>query len=128
MKYEFWQGESINHEITDILVGMEGTPLENRIVTISRLDQSCRISDLETGEEVKKIYFERSSPATMAVDKAQTMIAIGNFKKVTFFDTTNFAKVKEVALNDLVRSLAFNKRNDFMIAVTSNGEVHSFKF
>lgn len=123
MKYEFAHGS----EVGGIVIGREGTPLENRIVSIGSYDKSCRISNLETGDEVKKIDLERVC-RSIAVDNAQTMIVVGNGKKVIFIDTTSFTKVKEVALNDTVYSLAFNKRNDYMLAVTSHGEVHSFKF
>ena len=61
-------------------------------------------------------------------DKAQTMIAVGTEKSVAFIETTNFTKVKEISVNSEVCSLAFNERNDCLLAVTYNGEVHSFKF
>ena len=121
LKYEISQGNSIY----DFVIGHDGTPLNNRIVSIS-FDKTCRISNLENGAVVKTINFE-SYCWTIAVDKAQTMIAIGTNNNVTFIETTSFTKVKEVPMNT-VYSLAFNKRNDGMLAVTKYGEIHSFKF
>ena len=122
LKYEFMHSD----EVKDIVIGREGTPLENRLLSISS-DKSCRVSNLETGVELRKINF--GSPCwSIAVDKTQTLIAIGSGKKVTFIETTNFTKVKEVSLNNYVNSLAFNRQNDCMLAVTESGEIHSFKF
>ena len=121
LKYEIGHGGCVN----DIAVGFEGTPLANRLISISN-DKSCRVSNLETGAEVKRIYL-CSECWSIAVDKTQTVIAVGTKKGVTFIETTNFTKVKEVSLTN-VCSLAFNNRNDRMLAVTENGEVHSFKF
>ena len=119
--YEFSHGDCVY----DIVLGREGTPLANKMLSVSA-DSSCRISNLKTGAEVKKIKF--SNPCwSIAVDKAQTVIAVGTTSYVTFIETTNFTKVKEVSLN-YVYSLAFNKRNDCLLAVLKNGEIHSFKF
>ena len=104
------------------MIGREGTPLSNKTVSISA-DRTCRISNLETGAELKKVNFE-SKCWSVAVDKAQIVIAIGTEKNVTFIETTNFTKVKEISMNE-VDALAFNKRNDCLLAVTKNGEVHS---
>ena len=122
MKYEFTHGNSVY----DIVIGREETPLEKRLLSIS-YERCCRVSNLETGAEVKRINFDRPC-YSIAVDKTQTLIAIGSENKVTFIETTNFTKVKEVSLNDFVYSLAFNRQNDGMLAVTRNGEIHSFKF
>ena len=122
LKYDF------NHDnaVYDIVIGREGTPLAGRLLTIS-WDKSCRVSNLETGAEVRRINFD--DPCySITVDEAQTLIAVGTAKKVTFIETTNFSKIKEVSMNDWVCSLAFNKRNDCMLAVTKSGEVYSFKF
>ena len=108
----------------DIVIGREGTPLANKMVSIG--ERSCLISNQETGAKVKKINFH-SDCYSIAVDKAQTMIAVGTEMNVTFIETTNFTKVNEVSLND-VFSLAFNKRDDCMLALLGNGEVYSFKF
>ena len=121
LKYEINQRSAVY----DIVIGRKGTPLENRLVSIGY--QCCRISSLETGAEVKRIELD-SYCWSIAVDKAQTVIAIGTDKKVVFIKTTNFTNVKEVSLEKRVFSLAFNKRNDCMFALTNNGEVHSFKF
>ena len=122
LKYEFKH----DYEIYDMVIGREGTPLHNQILSIS-YDMSCRVSNLETGAEIKKIEFD-SDCRSIAVDKSQTMIAIGTYANVTFIETTNFTVVKEVSLNDPVHSLAFNRQNDCMLAITKKGEVHSFKF
>ena len=122
LKYEFTHSSQID----DMVIGRKGTPLHNQILSISN-DRSCRVSNLETGAEMKKIDFD-SSCRSIAVDKSQTMIAIGTDANVTFIETTNFTKVKEVSLNDPVYSLAFNRQNDCMLAITKKGEVHSFKF
>ena len=121
LKYEIKHGNSVY----DIVIGREGTPLANKLLSISH-DRLCRISNLETGDEVKTIKLDTYC-CSIAVDKAQAIIAVGTSRKVTFFETTNFTKVKEFSLND-VHSLAFNKRNHCMLAVLYNGEVHSFKF
>ena len=128
VKYEFEHCGWVH----DIVIGREGTPLANRIVSTSY--ESCRISNLETGAEMKKIDLRVSvgygSPSglSIAVDRAQTIIAVGSGATLTFIECSNFTKVKEVSLSDPVKSLAFNKRNDCMLAVTSKGEVHSLKF
>ena len=121
LRYEFTHGNNV-YEMT---VGREETPLYNRVVSVSS-DKFCRILDLETGAELRKINFD-SQCWSLAVDKSQTVIAVGTDKKLTFIETANLTKVKEIALND-VYALAFNKRNDCLLAVTKNGEVHSFKF
>ena len=120
LKYEFQCGT-----VYDIVIGREGTPLANRMISVGAYS-SCRISNLETGAEVKTINFD-SKCRSIAVDKTQTLIAVGTENNVTFIETTNFTKVREVALNR-VYSLAFNKRNDCMLAVLNNGGIHSFKF
>ena len=126
LKYEFTH----NVFVFDFVIGRNGSPLNNKIVSISYDNScriSCRISNLETGDEVKTINVDTSC-WSVSVDKAQTLIAIGAESKVIFIETTNFTKVKEVSLNNAVLSLAFNNRNDYMLAVTKNGEVHSIKF
>ena len=50
LKYEFKHG----HYVYDMVIGRDGTPLANRIVSIS-LDNTCRISNLQTGVEIKKV-------------------------------------------------------------------------
>ena len=122
LKYE------INHvgQPSDIIVGRDGTPLENRIVSIGMQDEVCRISNLETGVQIKSINLG-SECWSIAVDKAQTVVAVGTDENVTFIETTNFTKVKEVPLESSVQSLAFNKRNDCMLALTVC-EIHSIKF
>ena len=122
LMYEVMHG----NDVYDIVIGREGTPLENKLVSIS-WDKSCRILNLETGAEVKTVNFDCSC-WSIAVDKAQTLIAVGTSNKVTFIETTNFTKVKEVSMDGYVYSLAFNKRNDCMLAVLKNGEIHSLKF
>ena len=84
------------------MIGREGTSLENRTVTIS-MDRSCRISNLNTGEQLKNINFDYPC-SSIAVDKAQTVIAVGTDTKVTFIESTNFAKVKEITFNSAVYS------------------------
>ena len=120
-KYEISHGDTVN----DVVIGREETPLYNRIVSVSD-DHTCRISNLETGAEVKILKFD-SYCSTMAVDKAQTMIAVGTDNYVAFIETTNLTIVKKVPM-EYVYSLAFNKRNNCMLAVTRGGEIHSFKF
>ena len=121
LKYEFAHGSYVY----DIVIGREGTPFENRLVSISA-EKCCRVSNLETGAKLKRINLD--SPCwAVATDRAQTVIAIGTNANVTFIETTNFTKVKEILLKS-VYSLAFSKRNDYLLAVTGNGEVHSLKF
>ena len=112
--------------VYDIVIGREGTPLSNRILSIS-WDRCCRISNLETGAEVKRIEFDNFC-WSIVVDKGQTLIAIGNGEEVTFIETSDFTIVKEVTLDGNVFALAFNQRNDCLLAVTEEGKVHSFKF
>ena len=121
LKYEF----SHNGSVYDLVLGRHGTPLWNRAVSVS-WDKTCKISNSETGAELKKINFD-SKCWSIAVDKAQTVIAIGSDENVTFIETTSFTKVNEIPLKN-VYALAFNKRNDCLLAVTEYGEVHSFKF
>ena len=123
IKYEFDHG--CGYSVKDIVIGREGTPLANRFVLFGQLGV-CRISNLETGEEVKS--FILLSCRCIAVDEAQTVIAIGNDINVTFIETTNFTKVKKISFERSVNSLAFNKRNDCLLAVTCDGDVHSLKF
>ena len=111
----------------DIVIGREGTPLANKIVSIG--GESCLISKLKNGARVKTIKFDESY-FSVAVNKAQTLIALGTSNNVTFIETTNFIKVKKVSMIDVhsegvIRSIAFNNRNDCMLAV-KNDEVHSF--
>ena len=119
LKYEFNHGNNVE----DIVIGRRGTPLAGRLLSINY--EGCRISSSETGAEIKTIKY---SCYSIAVDKAQTVIAVGTGYKVAFIETTNFTQIKEVFVNDYVYSLAFNKRNDRMVAVTKNGEIHSLKF
>ena len=122
LKYEFEHNDSV----VDIVIGREGTPLANKIISIS-FDGTCRISNLETGAEVTTITFE-SCCYSIAVNEAQTMIVVGADNNVTFIETTNFTKVKAISFESWIGSLGFNKRNDCMLAVLGNGEVHSCKF
>ena len=122
VKHEVTHGGSVD----DFVIGREATPLAGRLVSISR-EMGCLISNLETGAEITKINFD-SECRSVAVDESQTIIAVGNGTKVTFIETTSFSKVKEISLNSNVYSLAFNKRNDCLLAITSKGEVHSLKF
>ena len=122
LKYEV----AHDNNVCDIVIGREGTPLSNRILSIS-WDRCCRISNLQTGAEVKEIKFNYGC-WSIAADKGQTMIVIGNDEKVTFIETSDFTIVKEVTLDSNVFALAFNQRNDCLLAVTSEGKVHSFKF
>ena len=69
------------------------------------------------------------------MDKAQTNIVVGHrtldsgeSSKITFIDAASFEKVKEVNFEHKVVDLAFNRRNDALLAVTNNGEVHILKF
>ena len=119
-QFEFTHKNGVN----DIVVGREGTPLAERIVSISW--DTCRISNSVTGAEVKIINFDNGCNS-IAVDNTQTVIAIGTAENVTFIETTNFTKVKEVSMDSSIKSLAFNKGNDCILAVTSKGEVYSFK-
>ena len=121
-KYELEHGGCV----FDIVIGREGTPLANRLVSISQ-DRSCRVSNLETGAEVKVVTCDFPCWC-IAVDKTGSVIAIGNGSNVTFIETENFNKVEEVVLCTTVNSLLFNKSNDCMLAVTQNGYMHSFKF
>ena len=133
LKYE------INHsdEVYDIVIGQDGTQLENRIVSfdINHFGgEFClKISNLETGVEVKRINLGSAS-LTIAVDQAQTVIVLGTKNKMTFIETTNFTIVKEVPFESvyfvLDHSLAtcFNKRNDGMLTLTGVGGVYSIKF
>ena len=120
MKYEF----AHQHYVCDIVIGRAGTPLENRIVSVGA-DKTCRISNLETGAELKKLCFDGWC-RSISVDKAQTVIAIGTGENVTLFESTSFTKIKELCLKP-VNSVAFNQRNDCLLAVTY-GEVHCIKF
>ena len=122
LKYELKNSSWVN----DIVIGQEGTPLENRLVSLGGYC-GCRLSNLETGTVMKTIKLE-SNCHSIAVDKTGTIIAVGNGENVTFIETTNFTMVKTVSLNHWVNSLAFNIRNDCMLAVTEGGTVHSFKF
>ena len=124
--YEITFGGSV----VDLIIGREGTPLANQIVSLSR-DGILRVSAVETGDEVKTIKFDNEC-FSIAIDKSQTVIAVGTGNRlnhcVTFIDSANYTKVKEVYFNDRINSLAFNERNDCMIAVTYSGEVHSLEF
>ena len=122
LKYEF----AHNSDVYDIVIGRKGTPLSNRILSISWYG-CCQISNLETGAKGKEIKFDELC-YSIAADKGQTLIAVGNGKKVTFIETSDFTIVKEVTLDGSVYALAFNRRNDCLLAVTGEGKVHSFKF
>ena len=121
LTYEFAHG----NWVYDIVIGRDGTPLENRLVSISS-DGTCRLSNLETGAKIIAHKFDGTC-WSIAVDKTQTLIAVGNDKNITFIETTNFSCVKELSLDTYVIALTFNKRNDCMLAVTY-GEVHCIKF
>ena len=132
--YEFKDGNSVY----DIVIGREETPLENRTISISYIEE-CRISNSETGTKIKTIEMGgRVTPGMgmawkpanfcVAVNESQTLLAIGKSEKINFYETTNFTKVKEVHFQKkIISSLAFNRRNDCMLAVTSGGQVYSFK-
>ena len=122
LKFEFVHGSRVN----DIVVGRVGTPLENRLISIS-YNRTCRVSNLRTGEEIKLIYFDGVC-VSIATDKTQSLIAVGADRNVTFIETTNYTKVKEITVEKFFVSLAFNNRNDCMLAVANDGTVHSFKF
>ena len=123
LTYEFAHGGWVY----DIVIGRDGTPLENRLVSISA-DGTCRLSNLETGAKIIAHKFDGAC-RSIAVDKAQTLVAVGNGdKNLTFIETTNYTKVKEVSLDCYVNSLAFNKRNDCLLAMTRDGWLHSLKF
>ena len=112
--------------VYDLVIGREGTPLANLIVFIGQ-NKTCRVFNSKTSVEIRTINLD-SYCMSIAVDETQTMIVVGTDEGVTFIETTNFTKVKEVFLNNPVNSLAFNKRNDCMLAVTKKGEVHAFNF
>ena len=114
-----------NGHVYDMFLGREETPLAGQIVLIGHTDNSCDIFNIETGVKLNTINIHNCH--SVAVDKAQSLIAVGSSKKVTFIQTNDFEIIKEVELND-VCSLAFNKRNDCMLAVTRHGEIYSFKF
>ena len=120
LKYEIQDGGIVN----DIVIGRKGTPLENRLVSVGY--KGCRISDLETGAEVRKPILN-SECWSIVVDRCQCMIAVGTEKNVTFFEAYNFIKVNEIPFEKSVNSLVHDKRYICMLALTCNGEVHSFK-
>ena len=91
--YEITFGNSVY----DLVIGREGTPLANRIVSLSR-EGILRISAVETGDEVKTIKFDKEC-FSMAVDESQTVIAVGTRNSITFIDSTNYTKVKGVSFN-----------------------------
>ena len=124
LKYQVSCGNSV----IDMVIGREGTPLENRILAIGA-DQFFRVLDLKTGAIIAKKRFG-GQLWSIAVDEAQTLVAIGDgSSKVTFIETSSLMyRVKEIFLDDWAYSLAFNKRSDCMLAVTTRGDVHSFKF
>ena len=127
LKYEIVHDKKDREfSVWNFVIGRERTPLANKIVSIAN-EPFCRVSKLDTGDEVTKINLG-STCQSIAVDKTQSLIAIGTQENVTFVETTNFTKVKEVSLTSDVFSLGFNRQNDCMIAVTRNGEIHSFKF
>ena len=112
--------------VYDIFIGRDQTPLESRILSIS--GELCRISDLETGTDMEKVFI-RNCVRSMTIDETQNIIAIGTeIGTIIFIDTKNFIKVKEVSLDSSVLSLAFNKRNDCLLAVTKSGDVYGIKF
>ena len=121
-KYEFSHGD----EVIDMVIGREGTPLENQILSISA-DTFCRVSDIKNGAKVTKIGFD-DKLTSIAVDEHQTLVAIGDASsKITFIETSNFTKIREVIMKQPISSLAFNKRSDCMLAVAGRN-VYSFKF
>ena len=122
LKYEIKHGSSVY----DIVIGREGTPLANKLLSISQ-DKFCRISNQETGDEVKTVKLDTDC-FSIAFDNAQTLIAVGTDNNVAFIETTNFKKVKEVSFDSWIGSLGFNKRSDCMLAVLGNNEIYSFKF
>ena len=119
----------INHDgsVVDFVIGNEGGPLENRIVTIS-LDKTCRVSNMETGEKVASVGFN-SYCRSLTIDQNGFVIVVGtDDDRVTFIDTTTFEIVKRVTLGSSIYSLAFNQQNDTLLAVSETGQVYSFKF
>ena len=122
VKYEIVQDGAVY----DILIGRDGTPLKNLILSIST-EYFCRVSNLHNGVEVKMIYFD-SRCGSIDATRDQTLVAVGTNSGVTFIETTNFTKVNEVSFNSWVMALAFNRRNDCLLAVTSGTEIHSIKF
>ena len=90
-KYEIMHGNAV----CDIVIGRKGTPLANQLVSFS--NKICRISNLETGTEIERIYLD-GPVLSMAVDNSQTMIAIGTEKNLVFIETMFFYKVTKVAL------------------------------
>ena len=129
-KFEF----SHESEVNDIFIGREGTPLQKRLISIC-MEGCFRVSNLESGLEVQKIDVGPTC-LSVAVDWSGTIIAIGTGPShlealeslCIFFETENFTKVKEFKFTGKVTALAFNDNNDCMLATTSNGEIHSFKF
>ena len=143
MKVLRWEGERktkclIHHgsQVQDMIIGQEGTPLEHKIVTADWYN-FCKISNIQTGKRVRRIALGYPCKS-LTVDKAQTLIAVGlaaGAGKVLFIDTRSLRIVKEVVLdiNASICSLTFNRRNDTLLAVASNGrggnsEVYSLKF
>ena len=109
------------------MVGQQGSPLEKLLVT-ANLDWTCRISNIENGEEVATITLDSDCQA-LTVDRNQVVIVVGtDDRKVTFIDTTTFEIVKQVTLDNPIISLAFNQQNDTLLAVSQTGQVYSFKF
>ena len=114
-------------EVYDFVIGWKGSSFENQIVTIS-WDQTCRLSDLETGDEVSRIKLG-SYCRSLAVDRTGSVIVVGtDDNNVTFIDTTTFEIIKQISVGSSIYSLAFNRRNDALLAVSKTGQVYSFKF
>ena len=116
-----------DRQVFDFVVGKDEGLLSNRIVTAS-LDTTCRVSNIETGEEL--ISIQLGSPCkSLTVDRNEAVIVVGtDDNKVTFIDTSTFEIVKQVTLGSSINSLAFNQQNDTLIAVSETGQVYSFKF
>ena len=122
-KYEIKHGGAVS----DFVVGQKRSPLANRIVLIGS-DKACWISNKKTGGVVAKVQLD-SFCRSLTVDRNETVIVVGTAdNKVTFINTTTFKIVKQVTLDALIDSLAFNHLNDTLLAVSGTGQVYSFKF
>ena len=90
-------------------------------------DRTCRFSNLETGEKLAKIKLG-SYCRSLTADRTGSLVVVGtDDDKVTFIDTTTFEIMKQVSLGSSINSLAFNRQNDALLAVSKTGQVYSFK-
>ena len=123
-------------QVQDIIIGRKGTPLKNKIISADWYN-FCKISSLQTGKGIRKIALGYQC-SSLTADKAQTLIAAGLSRgagKVILIDTKTLRIVKQVVLDidTMICSLAFNRRNDTLLAVTTDArvgisEVYSLKF